>query len=118
MKNYLDLAQKDYSIAAKSENEIGKKSMKAYTFGLVCIICKFLRKGDKSNSALDLLNTMNTKTGLKYSKICQDITICIDSIEPILIYNFDPNTSKLLNHENSSELKKLFEIICGITFDK
>ncbi len=117
MKNYLDLAQKNYWIAAKSENEIGKKSMKAYTFGLVCIICKFLRKEDKSNSALDLLNMMNTKTGLKYSKICQDITKCIDSNEPVLLSNFNPNTTKLFNHENSSELKKLFEIICGIMFD-
>jgi len=114
MKNYLDLAQKNYWIAAKSENEIGKKSMKAYTFGLVCIICKFLRKEDKSNSALDLLNMMNTKTGLKYSKICQDIIKCIDSNEPILLSNFNPNTTKLFNHENSSELIKLFEIICGI----
>ena len=118
LKNYLDLAQKNYWIAAKSENEIGKKSMKAYTFGLVCIICKFLRKEDNSNDALKLLNSMNTKTSLKYTKICQDISKCIDSNQPILLSDLDPNIVKLLNHENSSELKKLFEIICGITFDK
>ena len=117
MKKYLDLAQKNYWIAANSENEIGKKSMKAYTFGLVCIICKFLRKIDRSNSALNLLHTMNTKTGLKYRKICQDIAKCIDSNEPILLSNFESNITKFLNHENSSELKKLFEIICEVTID-
>ncbi len=117
MKDYLHLAQKNYWIAAKSENEIGKKSMKAYTFGLVCIICKFLKKEEKSNNSLDLLNSMNTKTSLKYKIICQDISKCIDSNEPILLSDIDPNTVKLLHHENSSELKKLFEIICGITFD-
>jgi len=117
MKNYLDLAQKNYWIAAKSKNEIGKKSMKAYTFGLVFIICKFLREEDSSNDALKLLISMNTKTSLKYKKICQDITKCIDSNEKILLSDLDPNTVKLLNHENSSEMKKLFEIICGITFD-
>jgi tetratricopeptide (TPR) repeat protein len=117
MKNYLDLAQKNYWVAAKSENEIGKKSMKAYTFGLVCIICKFLKKEDNSIDALNLLNSMNTKTSLKYKNICQDISKCIDFNKPILLSDLDSNTVKLLNHENSSELKKLFEIICEITFD-
>ena len=113
MKNYLDLAQKNYWIAAKSENEIGKKSMKAYTFGLVCIICKFLRKEDKSNNAFEEMNLMNSKNSVKYLKLCQEIIKCIDSDEKVLCSNLDPNIVKLLNHENSSELRKLIEIISG-----
>ncbi len=117
MKNYLELAQKNYWIAATSENEIGKKSMKTYTFGLVCVICKFLGMEDKSNEAFENMKSMNSKNSVKYSNLCGDIIKCIDSDEPFLISNLDPNTIKLLNHENSSELKKLFEIICGIPFD-
>ena len=117
MKNYLDLAQKNYWIAAKSENEIGKKSMKSYTFGLVCIISKFLRNGDKSNLAFEKIKSMNTKNSVKYLNLCQDIIKCLNSEQKVPFSNLDSNTIKLLNHENSTELKKLVEIICGIIID-
>ena len=116
MKAYLDLAQNNYWIAANSENEIEKKSMKSYTFGLVCVICKFLGKDKKSEKAFELMNLMNSKTSQKYKKLCQNIIKCIGSSEPILLTNLDTATLKILNHENSAELKKLFEIICRINF--
>ncbi|QEE17501.1 hypothetical protein DSAG12_03338 [Promethearchaeum syntrophicum] len=117
MKSFLDLAQKNYWIAAKSENEIGKKSMKAYTFGLVCIISKFLRNGDKSNIAFEKLKSMNSKNSTKYLNLSQELIKCLDSEHKFSFSNFSSNTIKLLKHENSTELKKLVEIICGIIID-
>jgi hypothetical protein len=104
---FLEKCYKNYYLAAKSANELGKKSSIAYAYALAALSAYILNKFNDYNELISVIEKPDAKTSQNYALLVKSIIECKNEEHPINLTD-DKRLGKL--YDSSDEIQKLLYV--------